>query len=168
MSHGCPADWLFTGDPAPLACDNIHVVVFCVHITHQAIVLNSMGSVPLKAIAHKIQQRIKGHDLRISLRIWEYCHGCRWSYQGLLFYFSPFLGPFWDIGPMDLKNQSNQGRDWVIYTVHRPYAPQSPKKLAKNKRAGLYPMDLLMQDTQKVTSEVMPCQVLLIINSTAT
>ena len=52
----------------------------------------------LKAIAHKTQQRIQGHDLRISLR----------------------------------------------------------------------PLDLSMQDTQKVTSKVMPCQALLIINNTAT
>ncbi len=35
------------------------------------------------------------------------------------------------------KKSVNFSLDWVIYTVHRPYAPKSPKKVAKNKRAGL-------------------------------
>ncbi len=35
-------------------------------------------------------------------------------------------------------------------------------------RISLQPLDLLMQDTQKVTSKVMPFQALLDINSTAT
>ncbi len=79
--------------------------------------------------------------------------------------FRHFFWRIWSIGPMDridnsisslIRTLQNQGKNWLIFEVCRPYVPKSPKKMAKNKRAGLSGFHLLPLPTDTSTDDPYP------------